>query len=347
MKIVDFRSDTVTKPTQEMREAMYKAEVGDDVYGDDPTINELEALAASMVGKEASVFVPSGTMGNQVALMTWTDRGDEVVLEEQAHIFMYEVAAPAVLSGLQTRTIRGSRGVMDPADVASAIRGANVHFPVTSLVCLEQTHNRSGGCVIPLDNMKAVQEVAHKGGSHLHLDGARVFNAAVALGVDVKEITQYADSVQFCLSKGLCAPVGSMLAGSNEFVAKARRYRKMLGGGMRQAGILAAAGIVALKTMVERLAEDHANARMIGEALAEVPGLTVDLDTVQTNMVAVGTRGVGLDGPEFADMMKGYGVWFNADLPYRIRIVTHHDVPKEVCAEGIERIKQAVSGLAK
>ncbi len=346
-KIIDFRSDTVTKPTPEMREAMYKAEVGDDVYGDDPTINELEALGAEKVGKEAAVFVPSGTMGNQVAVMAWTDRGDEILLEEQAHIFMYEVAGPAVLSGVQTRTIKGQKGVMDPDDVKAAIRGQNVHFPRTSLVCLEQTHNRSGGCLVPLDNMKAIYEIAHGGGVKVHLDGARVFNAAIALGVSVKEITQYADSVQFCLSKGLCAPVGSLVAGPKDFISKVRKYRKMLGGGMRQAGILAAAGIVALEKMVDRLALDHANARMVGEALSKVEGLHVDLSTVQTNMVAVGTRGLGMDGPQFVNLMKGYGVWFNADLPYRVRLVTHHDVPKEDCEEGIRRFTEAVGSLKR
>lgn len=346
-KMIDSRSDTVTKPTPEMREAMYKAEVGDDVYGDDPTINKLEALGAAKVGKEAAVFVPSGTMGNQVSVMAWTDRGDEVILEEQAHIYMYEVGAPAVLSGVQTRTIKGNRGAMDPADVEAAIRGQNIHFPRTSLICLEQTHNRSGGCVVPLDNMKAIYELAHEKGVNVHLDGARVFNAAVALGVDVKEITKYCDSVQFCLSKGLCAPVGSLVAGPKDFIARVRKYRKMLGGGMRQAGILAAAGIVALEKMVDRLAEDHANAKMLGEALSQMEGLHVDLSTVQTNMVAVGTRGLGMDGPEFAGLMRKYGVWFNADLPYRVRIVTHHDVSREDCEEGIRRFREALKELRK
>ena len=210
-RVIDFRSDTVTKPTQEMREAMYRAEVGDDVYGDDPTVNRLEEIAAEMVGKEAAVYVPTGTMGNQTAIMAWTERGDEVILEEQAHIYMYEVGGPAVLSSVQLRPIRGHRGVMDPADVKAAIRPKNVHFPRTSLVCLENTHNRSGGCIIPLDNMKAIYEVAHEGNARVHLDGARVFNAAVGLGVDVREITKWADSVQFCLSKGLCSPMGSIV----------------------------------------------------------------------------------------------------------------------------------------
>lgn len=341
-RVIDFRSDTVTKPTAEMREAMYRAEVGDDVYGDDPTVNRLEAIAAAKVGKEASVFVPSGTMGNQSSIMAWTNRGDEIILEELAHIFVYEVGGPAVLSGVQTRTIRGHLGAMDPAEVKAAIRTPNIHFPKTSLVCLENTHNRSGGCIIPLDNMKAIYEVAHQGGAHLHLDGARVFNAAVALGVDIKEITRYCDSVQFCLSKGLCAPIGSMVAGPKDFIARVRKYRKLLGGGMRQVGVIAAAGIVALEKMVDRLAEDHANAKRLAVGANKIPGLQVDMETVQTNMVAVHTRQTGIDGPEFVKLMKPYGVWFNADLPFRVRLVTHHDVTTADIDEALVRFAEAV-----
>ncbi|MGI6642500.1 MAG: low-specificity L-threonine aldolase [Bacillota bacterium] len=347
MQIIDFRSDTVTKPTPEMRRAMYEAPVGDDVYGDDPTVNRLEALGAEIMGKEAAVFVPSGTMGNQVALMAWTQRGDEIILEEQAHIFMYEVGGPAVLSSVMTKTIRGFRGAMDPADVKDAIRGKNIHFPKTTLICLENTHNRSGGCVIPLSNMRDIYELAREASVRVHLDGARVFNAALALGVEARELAKYADSVQFCLSKGLCAPVGSLVAGSKEFVDRARGYRKMLGGGMRQAGILAAAGIVALEKMVDRLAEDHANARMIGEALAQVPGLHIDLETVQTNMVAVGTRDLGMDAATFSGLLRQKGVWANASLPYVLRIVTHHDVSREACQEGVKRITDLVMELRK
>lgn len=343
MKVIDLRSDTVTRPTPEMREAMYRAEVGDDVYGDDPTVNRLEALGAQMVGKEAAVFVPSGTMGNQTSIMAWTSRGEEIIVEEQAHVYMYEVGGPAVLAGVQVRPIRGRYGVMDPTEVKAAIRPKNIHFPRTSLICIENTHNRSGGCVVPIENMRAIYEIAQDAGIKVHLDGARVFNAAVALGVDVKEITQYCDSVQFCLSKGLCAPVGSLVAGPRDFIERVRKYRKMLGGGMRQAGVLAAAGIVALQKMVARLAEDHANARKLAEGIIKIPGLSVDMATVQTNMVAVSTRGLGIDGPEFVALMKPRGVLFNADLPYRVRMVTHHDVTSEDIDEALERIREAVA----
>lgn len=341
-EIIDLRSDTVTKPTPEMRLAMAQAEVGDDVYGEDPTVNRLQELGAKMVGKEDALFIPSGTMGNQVAIMSWTSRGDEIIVEEQAHIINYEVGAPAVLSQVQTRPIKGFRGAMDPEEVKAAIRKSNVHFPRTGLICLENTHNRSGGCVLPLENMRAIHEIAAASGVPVHLDGARVFNAACALGVDVKEITRYCDSVQFCLSKGLCAPVGSLLAGPKEFIARARKYRKMLGGGMRQAGILAAAGIIALTKMTLRLQEDHDNAKRLAKGILEVNGLSVDMETVQTNMVAVSTRGLGVDGPEFAALMKQYGVLFNADLPYRVRLVTHNDVTAEDIDEAVLRIKKAV-----
>ena len=345
-RVIDFRSDTVTKPTQEMREAMYKAEVGDDVYGDDPTVNRLEEIAAAKVGMEAAVWVPTGTMGNQTAIMAWTNRGDEIVLEELAHIYVYEVGGPAVLSGCMTKLVKGHLGAMDPADVKAAIRPQNIHYPKTSLICIENTHNRSGGCIVPLDNMKAIYEVAHAGGCNVHLDGARVFNAAVGLGVDVKEITKYVDSVQFCLSKGLCAPMGSMVAGPKDFIAKVRKYRKMLGGGTRQVGIVAAAGIIALEKMVDRLADDHANAKRLAAGINKIPGLHVDTEVVQTNMCPVHTRGLGIDGPDFVKLMKPYGVWFNADLPYRVRLVTHNDVSTTDIDEALGRFAEAVKSRA-
>lgn len=339
-RVIDFRSDTVTKPTQEMREAMYRAEVGDDVYGDDPTVNRLEEIAAAKVGKEAAVWVPTGTMGNQSAIMAWTNRGDEIIMEELAHIYVYEVGGPAVLAGVMTRTVKGHLGAMDPADVKAAIRGSNIHYPKTTLVCVENTHNRSGGCILPLHNMKGVHEVAHGGGANVHLDGARVFNASVGLGVDVREITKWCDSVQFCLSKGLCAPMGSIVAGPRDYIAKVRKYRKMLGGGTRQVGIVAAAGIVALEKMVDRLAEDHANAKRLATGINKIPGLHVDMEVVQTNMVPVHTTGLGIDGPEFQKLMKSHGVWFNADLPYRVRLVTHHDVTTADIDEALERFAE-------
>jgi threonine aldolase len=342
-KIIDLRSDTVTHPTPEMREAMARAEVGDDVYGEDPTINRLEALGAEMVSKEAALFVPTGTMGNQVSIMAWTNRGDEIIVESNAHIFMYEAGGPAVLSGVQVRTVPGTRGAMDPEDVKAAIRPNDLHCPRTSLICLENTHNRSGGCVVPLENMKAIYGPAKEQGLAVHLDGARVFNAAAALGVDVRQITQYTDSVQFCLSKGLCAPVGSLVAGPEDFIDKARKARKILGGGMRQAGVLAAAGIVALEKMTKRLAEDHDKAQKLAKGLAEIPGLDIDMATVQSNMVMVETRGTGMDASEFSALMKRYGVLFNSSTQYKVRMVTHNDVDFDDMDEAIRRVKEALS----
>ncbi|HSD85267.1 MAG TPA: low-specificity L-threonine aldolase [Anaerolineae bacterium] len=283
---MDLRSDTVTQPTPEMREAMYRAEVGDDVFSDDPTVNRLEALAAAKLGKEAAVFVASGTLGNLTSLLTHCQRGEEVIVGDQAHIFRYEAGGSSALGGIAQFQIPNHPDGTLPLDrVEAAIRGNDQHEARTRLIALENTHNRCGGTVLPLSYMKQVRELANRHNLRIHLDGARIFNAAVALGVDVKEITQYADSVTFCLSKGLSAPVGSVICGSPEFIAQARRYRKMLGGGMRQAGVLAAAGIVALEKMIDRLAEDHAHARRLAEGLADTPGVAVDLDRVQTNII--------------------------------------------------------------
>jgi threonine aldolase len=283
---IDLRSDTVTQPTPEMREAMSRAELGDDVFGDDPTVNRLEELAAVKLGKEAAVFVASGTLGNLASLLTHCERGEEVIVGDQAHIFRYEAGGSSALGGIAQFQIPNHPDGTLPLDkVEAAIRGSDQHEARTKLIALEDTHNRCGGTVLPLAYLKQVRELADKHNLKVHLDGARVFNASAALGVDVKAITQYADSVTFCLSKGLSAPVGSVICGSREFIAQVRRYRKMLGGGMRQAGVLAAAGIVALEKMVDRLAEDHANARRLAEGLADTPGVTIDLDRVQTNII--------------------------------------------------------------
>lgn len=335
MKIIDFRSDTVTTPTPEMREAMYKAQVGDDVYGDDPTVNELEELGAYMMGKEAGLFTPSGTMGNQIAVMSWTSRGEEVILEAEAHMYYYEVAGLAVLSGVQTRTVKGERGVMSPKEVESAIRGVNIHFPKTSLICVENTHNRGGGKVIPQDIMQGIYEVGRRNGVPVHLDGARIFNASVYLGIPAKDIAQYSDSVMFCLSKGLSAPIGSLLVGSREFISKARKYRKMLGGGMRQVGVIAAAGIVALKTMVERLKEDHENAKILAQELKNIPYLSIDPDYVETNMVKVEMK-MGYNAHVLVEKLKEKGVLCNALSSSTIRLVTHKDVDREMVLRSIE-----------
>jgi len=316
----------VTLPTDAMRRAMAEAEVGDDVYGEDPTVRRLEELGAEMVGKEAALFVPTGTMGNQVAVMTHTRRGEEVILEADSHIFFYEVGGLAALSGVQARTVPGRRGAMDPGQVEAAVREDNIHFPRTALVCLENTHNRSGGTVVPLENMAAVADVARRHGAAVHLDGARIFNAATALGVPPSKVAAPADSVMFALSKGLAAPVGSLVAGRREWVERARKNRKLLGGGMRQVGVLAAAGIVALTSMVGRLAEDHANARRLGEGIASIPGLAVDLETVQTNMVSFEVNKPGLTALELVARMGEQGVKANATGSSRIRLVTHKDV---------------------
>ena len=258
MRYIDLRSDTVTMPTEEMRKAMAEAEVGDDVYEDDPTVNRLQELAAEMVGKEAALFVPSGTFGNQLCVLTHTRRGDEVILGEDCHIVLHEVGGAAVIAGVQLRTLKSNNGMLDPADVEAAIRpGDDIHYPHTGLICVENAHGL--GTAIPVNNLQAIKKIGEEHGIPVHMDGARIFNAAVALGVDAKEIAACADSVQFCLSKGLAAPVGSLVAGTKEFIEIARKNRKLMGGGMRQAGILAAAGIIALEKMTKRLHIDHEN----------------------------------------------------------------------------------------
>jgi threonine aldolase len=325
MEIIDLRSDTVTQPTAEMRTAMFRAEVGDDVYGEDPTVIELEKLGARMTGKEAGLFVPSGTMGNQVAVLTHTQRGDEVICEADAHIYFYEVAGMSVLSGVQARTLPSVKGILSAETVEAAIRPRDIHQPRSSLICLENTHNRAGGTCYPLDTLAAIRKVADRHEISVHMDGARLFNAAVAQGVKADKIAQYADSIQFCLSKGLCAPVGSLIVGRAEFIAKARRYRKLLGGGMRQAGILAAAGIIGLQSMVDRLAEDHANARLLAESLATV-GFSVDLSTVQTNIVIFDVSRMGLKAADFAAKLKKIGILASVFGEYRIRMVTHYGI---------------------
>ncbi len=345
--LVDLRSDTVTVPTDLMREAMSTAAVGDDVYGEDPTINRLEELAASIIGKEAALYVPSGTMGNQVAVMTHTSRGDEVILDADAHIFYYEAGGMAVLSGVQPRTIPSQHGIMDPAAVKAAIRPDNVHFPRTTLLCLENTHNRAGGRAIPLEVMDCLGDLAHEAGLRVHLDGARVFNAALALGVEPSRLVRCADSVMFCLSKGLGAPVGSMVAGTADFIEEARRARKILGGSMRQAGILAAAGIVAFDTMKEQLTEDHRLARILAEHMAETPGVEIDPDLVDTNIVTISVKRSGRTGDEISGLLRSRGVLANAADPYRVRLVTHKDVGESqvrLAATIIHEIMSEVSG---
>lgn len=284
--MIDLRSDTVTLPTPAMREAMYSAEVGDDVMGEDPTVIRLEEMAAARLGKPAGLFVASGTMGNLTALLAQCQRGDEVILGDSAHAYLNEAGGMAALGGIHPRPIRNQPdGTLLLEQVEGVIRSDNSHFPRSRLIALENTHNRCGGVAIPAPYFSAVREVADRHGLQVHLDGARIFNATVALGVDPREITQHVDSITFCLSKGLSAPVGSMVCGEADFIYRAHRVRKLLGGGMRQAGILAAAGIVAMENMIERLTEDHVRARRLAEGISSIPGLIIDLEPVQTNLV--------------------------------------------------------------
>lgn len=322
MRWIDVRSDTVTTPTEEMRKAMYEAEVGDDVYGDDPTVNRLEALAAEMVGKEAALFVPSGTFGNQLALLTHTKRGDEVIVPDSNHIFVHEVGAAAVIASVQLRTIESPNGMPSIEKLRASIRGKDIHYPDTGLICMENAH--SSGRVLPLEYLESVKKLADEFSIPVHLDGARIFNAAIASKVDVKKIAATADSVMFCLSKGLAAPVGSILAGSKKFIEKARKGRKLMGGGMRQAGILAAAGIVALEKMIDRLEEDHENAKLLAEMLSEIPGLRLMKDQLDINMVYF-----SLETPEpdlVIKEMKRAGIKINPPEGGMYRLVTNKDV---------------------
>lgn len=342
--VVDLRSDTVTLPTPEMRRAMAEAELGDDVFGEDPTVRRLEALAAERMGKEAAVLVTSGTQGNLVGVLSHTQRGDEVIVGDQAHLFHYEVAGCAVVGSLQLRPIPNVDGALNPADIEAAIRPPNVHHPRTGLVCVENTHNRNGGAVLDARQMHDVAEVAHRHGIPVHLDGARIFNAAVALGVDVSSLTREVDSVTFCLSKGLAAPVGSVLCGSRAYIEVARKYRKMLGGGMRQAGVIAAAGIVALNTMVDRLAEDHENARILAEGLAELPGIALDPTKVRTNIVIFEvTAPLGAAG--LVARLKERGVLALVNTPTRIRMVTHYGITRSDVVRAIRATRDALAGV--
>lgn len=318
----------MTLPTVKMRAAMASAEVGDDVWGEDPTVNRLEAMAAERLGKGAGLFVASGTMGNQVSLMAHTARGDEVILDEGSHIYNYEVAAMAVLSSLQARPLRGRYGILDPDEVRQAVRLPNIHHPRTALICLETSHNRGGGTCYPVETLREMAAVAREAGIPIHLDGARIFNAAAALGVPAAELARHADSVMFCLSKGLAAPVGSLVVGGAPFIERARRCRKMLGGGMRQAGILAAAGIVGLEEMVGRLREDHENARVLGEGLAEIAGIEIDLKRVQTNIVIFTVRSRTVTAAAFVQGLAHRGIRAHAIGPDAIRMVTHKDVDR-------------------
>jgi threonine aldolase len=335
--MIDLRSDTVTKPTEEMRKAMYSAEVGDDVYKEDPTVRELEETAAEILGKDAALFVTSGTQGNQIAVLTHCRPGQELLLEEESHIFYYESGAVAALAGVQTRTIPGLRGAMEPQDVLNAIRTEDIHYPETGLICLENTHNRAGGAVIPVENMKAIYSIAQDNKVPVHLDGARLFNAAAAAGVDVKEFAKYTDTVQICLSKGLGAPIGSIIAGNAEFITTARKWRKRLGGGMRQAGVIAAPGMIALTKMKDRLGEDQWNARVLAEAIESIPGMKLARQP-ETNIVVADVEGLNITSDVFVERLRSEGVISGTFGPTFVRFVTHYDVTEDQIQEAIEAI---------
>lgn len=329
MKYVDLRSDTLTTPTLEMREAMYRAEVGDDVYGEDPTVIKLEEMGANKLGFEAGLFVTSGTMGNLVALLTHVKRGDEILVESQSHIFYNEVGGMAALAGAQPFPLIGNRGKLTPKQIKEGYRGYNIHFPNTSLLCLENSHNRGGGSVTTPDEMVELVNCAQELGLKIHVDGARIFNASRASKCDVKELVKGADSVQFCLSKGLSAPMGSLLVGSKDFIAQARKWRKMVGGGPRQIGIMAAAGIVALEQMTDRLDEDHRLARKLADGLAQLPNISVNPQDVETNILVIQLDEKMLPVSSFMKLLDQKGVKVNPYSGSSIRLVTHKDVSEE------------------
>ena len=341
MGAIDLRSDTVTQPTPEMRRAMYEAALGDDVYGEDPTVNRLEAVAAARMGKAAAVLVASGTMGNLICALAHCSRGDEMIVGADAHIFLNEVGGVPAFGGIQVRTLpNDARGMLDPGQVEGAIRPEGLHFPPTGLVCLENTHNRGSGAALTAEEMGAVTRVAHARGVPVHLDGARLFNAAVALGVPAAELAAQADSLSFCLSKGLACPVGSVVCGTAEFIARARKVRKMLGGGMRQAGVFAAAGLVALDAMVERLAEDHANAQHMAQGLAAMPGLSIDPAAIQSNFVIVDVlerEAQGLIGD-----LKARGVLASLSAGKGVRFVTHYGITPADIDHALEVVEMVI-----
>lgn len=327
MRIIDLRSDTVTQPTPAMRRAMAEAEVGDDVFGEDPTVNRLEEMVANRLGKEAGLFVPSGTMANIVSQMTHCGRGDEVILGDQSHIFFYEQGGSAALGGIHPRTVPNQPdGKLALKEIEAAIRTDNIHFPRTRLIDLENTHNRCDGSPLDADYMHSVNQIARRYGLKVHIDGARLFNAEVALGVEARNLVAEADSVSICLSKGLAAPVGSVVTGTRAFISKARRIRKVLGGGMRQAGVLAAAGIVALDEMIDRLADDHVNARRLAEGLANIKSLLLNPDCIKTNIVYFEVMRSGMTSQILAERLESQGIRVLPTGPNQIRAVTHYHI---------------------
>jgi len=340
---VELRSDTFTRPTESMRRAMSEAEVGDDVWEEDPTVKRLEVRAAALMGKEAGLFVSSGTQGNLVGVLSHTSPGDEVLVGDQSHIFWYEAAGTAVVGGLQLRTLsNGDRGRIDSGEVRRAIRGQDIHFPRTGCLALENTHNRCGGTAFTPEEVAVLANVAHENGVPVHLDGARIFNASVALGVPPADLVSSVDSVTFCLSKALGAPVGSVLCGRGEYIDRARKWRKLLGGGMRQVGVLAAAGLVALEENVERLADDHEHARLLAQRLAAIPGISVDPEKVDTNILYVDIAGLARTAAELPAYLSAHGVRLAGDGTV-LRVVTSYEVSRADVEYTAELIGQIAS----
>ncbi|MFE8699450.1 low-specificity L-threonine aldolase [Cytobacillus sp. FJAT-54145] len=339
--MIDLRSDTITKPTEAMRKAAYEAEVGDDVYGEDPTVLKLEEKAAEILGKESALFVTSGTQGNQIAVLTHCRPGNEILLESESHIFYYESGAVAALAGVQTRTIAGDRGAMNPMEIEASIRSVDQHFPETGLICLENTHNRAGGAVLPVSNMAVIYSIGQKHHIPVHVDGARLFNASAAINQPVTAFTNYCDTVQVCLSKGLGAPVGSILAGGKDFIASARKWRKRLGGGLRQVGIIAAPAYVALTEMRERLSEDHEKAKQLEDGLNSA-GLKV-INKVETNIIVVDVSEFNITSEQFVEDLKNEGVLAVTFGPTLVRFTTHYDVNPQEIEQTIVLVNKLVS----
>ncbi|MGQ9645493.1 MAG: low-specificity L-threonine aldolase [Thermodesulfobacteriota bacterium] len=341
-EFIDLRSDTVTKPTPPMRKAMAEAEVGDDVFGEDPTVNALQEKVARILRKEASIFVPSGTMANQLAIKSHTQPGDEVIIEATSHPYNFEGGASAALSGIQFYCLKGVRGILDASQIEEAIRPDDHHFPVTRLICLENTHNRGGGSIYPIKKIAEISQLARSKGLLVHLDGARLWNASVASGIEPHEYAQWADSVSVCLSKGLGAPIGSIVAGTKAFIDRVHRFRKMFGGGMRQAGIIAAAGIYALDHHIERLKEDHQNAKRLALGLKEIKAVSIDPEEVETNILIFDVAAAGMTPIQICDAIKKEGVLIHAIGKTQIRLVTHLDVSKEDVEAALKAFKRVL-----
>jgi threonine aldolase len=346
-RILDFRSDTVTKPTKAMYKAMVESPLGDDVLGDDPTVQKLEAMASEIFDKEAAMYVPSGSMGNLISVGVQANRGDEVIMEAMSHTYNFEVAGTSAIWGIQARPILGIRGAMDPSEVRAAVRPESSHMPRTGLICVENTHNFHGGSVIPLENIRAIGKIARENGVKFHIDGARIFNASVASGVDVKEYAACADTVQFCLSKGLSSPVGSVVVGTAEFMKKARRIRKMIGGTLRQAGVLCGCGIVSLTEMVGRLKEDHANAKKLAKGLAEIKGVRINPADVETNIVVFTLEDNYPNHAAVIEQMKTKGLLLVTMAGVKLRMVTHKDVNSADVDAALEILAKELPALRK